>query len=440
MPGDRISELRLTAFKSFREVVVPLGLLAILIGRNSSGKSNALDGLEVLKRLASGEDVRDALDGSRRESAPIRGGSAGCAPFGLNHFELGVTIEDTESGRLSFDVRVQVEPHVQLVWEKLTVTRAGRTTTLYETDEFDPARSDVRASVHNGKRGRDPHYFFRSSALLVTQVPGRISGKTRAEALVVAGARAVVRTLSGIFHLDPVPHLMRQYVPAQDDVLRRNADNLSAAVARLQAEDPELFTELFDVVAGLPEHTITGIDIRTGGFGELMLGLQEQQGSDVVTVPARQMSDGILRLMAIVTALLTGGAGLAVDSRDASGEASLILVIEELENGLHPAQASRLLSLLRQAVHRRGFQVVATTHSPALLDGLTGDEHAGVLVVDRIGSARSSRIRSLIDIPGYAATMARGSLGESVTSNRLTSAAAAMPIAEDDLDRLLGIS
>jgi hypothetical protein len=31
-----------------------------------------------------------------------------------------------------------------------------------------------------------------------------------------------------VFILDPVPHLMRQYIPEPDTVLRRRADNLSA--------------------------------------------------------------------------------------------------------------------------------------------------------------------------------------------------------------------
>lgn len=45
-----IEELRLTAFKSFRDATVCLSELTLLIGRNGSGKSNLLDALEVLRR------------------------------------------------------------------------------------------------------------------------------------------------------------------------------------------------------------------------------------------------------------------------------------------------------------------------------------------------------------------------------------------------------
>ena len=60
-----VEEIRLTSFKSFTDAVLPIGELTLLVGRNGSGKSNALDGLWALACLASGEDVRKAFDGGR---------------------------------------------------------------------------------------------------------------------------------------------------------------------------------------------------------------------------------------------------------------------------------------------------------------------------------------------------------------------------------------
>jgi predicted ATPase len=75
-PRAALTRVRLTRFKSFAGAELPIGDLTVLTGRNSSGKSNALDAIEVLARLAEGEDLADALDGRRREDGPIRGGSA----------------------------------------------------------------------------------------------------------------------------------------------------------------------------------------------------------------------------------------------------------------------------------------------------------------------------------------------------------------------------
>jgi predicted ATPase len=62
MRAGRITSVRLTAFKSYQGAELPLAPLNVVIGRNGSGKSNALDALEVLSRLARGEEVRDAHD------------------------------------------------------------------------------------------------------------------------------------------------------------------------------------------------------------------------------------------------------------------------------------------------------------------------------------------------------------------------------------------
>jgi len=72
-----LEELRLTVFKWFRDAVLPLRELTLLIGRNGSGKSNAIDALHVLGRLAEGEDLREAVDGAWREGFEVRGGITG---------------------------------------------------------------------------------------------------------------------------------------------------------------------------------------------------------------------------------------------------------------------------------------------------------------------------------------------------------------------------
>lgn len=157
MGSGRITELRLTSFKSYRDIALSLAPLTVLIGRNGAGKSNALDALEVLSRLAKGGEIRDALDGARRDAGPVRGGIEGCPPIGSDSFELGVTIA-REAGDLRLDVRIQVRPEVQILREVLTADVDGKRRVLLETTRTDPLRADIEAKVWNNKRGRNPHY------------------------------------------------------------------------------------------------------------------------------------------------------------------------------------------------------------------------------------------------------------------------------------------
>jgi energy-coupling factor transporter ATP-binding protein EcfA2 len=439
MSSGRITSLRLTAFKSYQDVELPLAPLNVLIGRNGSGKSNALDALEILSRLAQGEEVRDALDGDRRrESGPVRGGIEGCAPFGADEFEIGATVEGDDGFYVELDVRVRVKPRVQIVYERLGQYIGSRCYELLVTDESDPNRSDVWASVWNGKRGPSPSMAFRSSHLLTSQLLLRLSGEGQREQRLLGVASRVLGVLGGVFHLDPVPHLMRQYVPEQDYVLRRTAENISAAVARLKHDDPASFAKLVSIIKDLPEHEVRAVDIGKGPYGDVMVALKERKGRSSVTVPARQMSDGMLRMLAIATALLSGGGGLDLDRSSLAEAPALMLVVEELENGLHPSQAARVLDLVKESSAERGFQVVVTTHSPALLNALSGDDHQGVLLIDRDRRSGLSRARRLVDVPGYLGVMASRRLGDAISEADLTARLDEEP-GYGDINRLLGI-
>lgn len=442
MSRGRITELRLTAFKSYTDATLPLEPLTLLIGRNGSGKSNGLDALEVISRLARDDEVRDALEGNRRDAEPVRGGLDGCAPHGSDSFAIGVTLETEVSKKVMLDVTVRVRPQVQVIAEKLCVHVGGaKWRTLLESQEPGLHGADLDASVWNGGKGRNPIRTFRSSHLLSAQLPLRIAGTTAGERELLEVVDAALAVLGGVFHLDPVPHLMRQYVAEQDVVLRRTAENLSAAVARLKLDDRDKFNQLVEVVKTLPEYEVRTLDIGRGGFGEVMLAVKERRGRTSVTVPARQMSDGMLRMLAIATALITGGGGLAIDTGPAARGAALMLVIEELENGLHPSQAAQLLRLIKSASSNQGFQVLLTTPSPALLNALSGDDHPGVVVIERERTSGRSTATRPVDLPGYLRLMAGSRLGDAVAGGRLVEAAEAPPrLSESDLDRMLGIA
>lgn len=422
-----IEELRLTAFKSFRRAVLPLEALTLLIGRNGSGKSNAIDGLQVLSKLALGEDIRDAVEGSPREGPGVRGGTRGCAPFGERSFELGCRVR-TGDETVQLDVTVQVDPDVQIVSERLWFCEGSSERSLLATDTPDRDRTDLVARYDNGKRGMNPALPFRASRLLTTQVATKVPTGSAALDRVHRAADAVIEALEAVFVLDPVPSLMRQYVPERDTVLRRSADNLSSAVGAL-LKQPDSEAQLHDLVRSLPEQSVDRIAVESSSLGDVIIALEERQGRRSVPVSARVMSDGMLRFVAFAAALL--GAPLSTDEPE-SDTGHTMLVIEEVENGLHPSQAARVVALLKAESRRRRVRTLATTHSPAILTALEPIDHTGVIVCDRDRASGGSRLRRLVDLDGYPRAMAAGSLGEAVTRQRLEGE----PLSEASLETL----
>jgi predicted ATPase len=423
-----LDELRLTRFKSFHDATLPLGDLTLLIGRNGSGKSNALEALETLALLAQGEDIRDSIDGSRLSGTAIRGGVSGCVPYGETSFEIGCTVRFGDKV-LNFDVEIQAEPDVQILSERLVLKDRSDDRELIATDAPHPDRADITARYDSGRRGKNPPETFRASRLLITQVGARVPTSTKSMRAVHGYAETVVAALRAVFVLDPVPTLMRGYVPVKDSLLRREADNISAVVARLR-QDEAVWASLQDLVRSLPEQPIDDITIEKSTLDDVIIALREHFDTGNQPVSARLMSDGMLRFIAFAAALLE-----APLADQAAAEAQTMLVIEELENGLHPSQAARVVRLIKAEAARRRIRALATTHSPAMLTALDSEDHPYVIVCDRDPDDGGSRLRRLTDLPAYPRAMAQGSLGDAVTRGRL----AIEPPAPgtSDLDRLL---
>ena len=92
-----LKKLILENWKSFRYAELPLDPLTVLIGTNASGKSNVVEALEFLQRIANGENIEAALAGDKTLPS-IRGGVELAARKGENEFTLKVLIghEDNE--------------------------------------------------------------------------------------------------------------------------------------------------------------------------------------------------------------------------------------------------------------------------------------------------------------------------------------------------------
>jgi hypothetical protein len=292
---------------------------------------------------------------------------------------------------------------------------------LLDTRRASRTTPGLEAEIYNGKRGNNPVTMFRDNRLLTTQLVTRVVGKNKADRAVLEAAEAVTSALRGVFHLDPIPHMMRDYSSERDTELRRSGENISAAVANLMASDRPLFQRVSLMVAQVADQRITDITVERSPLGDLMLVLQEGSNSSSDVTPAREMSDGLLRFIAIVTALLTSDRGLDIDpglsSRDI--RAGVLLVIEEIENGLHPSQAGRLLDLIEETASAKDTKILLTTHSPALLNAMTGILNKSIVACYRDEDTGRSRLARLPDLPGYAEALAGGDLGDAVSRGQL---------------------
>jgi predicted ATPase len=196
---------------------------------------------------------------------------------------------------------------------------------------------------------------------------------------------------------------MRGYSPLSDR-LDSDAKNIAGVIAALlDQKQVEIESALTKYASKLPERDIQRVYAETVGKfkSDAMLYCEENWSDTNVayTVDARGMSDGTLRFLAILTALLTRPRGS-------------LLVIEEVDNGLHPSRASMLLDMLRSVGEERGVDVVATTHNPALLDAMGTELLPFITVAHRDRQSGHSTLTLLEDIAELPKLLAQGSLGK----------------------------
>ena len=171
--------------------------------------------------------------------------------------------------------------------------------------------------------------------------------------------------------------------------LASNAGNLATVLAQRRADAPTAFAHLEqDFVRILPE--FSGLDFRDSGNGRVELLARLKPGAELL--PAGNLSQGTLYLLAMLT--------LAHDPMPPS-----VICIEEVDRGVHP----RMLREVRDALYRLSYplagekprpavQVIATTHSPYLLD-LYRDHPEEVVLANKQGNAATlERLSERADI------------------------------------------
>jgi predicted ATPase len=189
--------------------------------------------------------------------------------------------------------------------------------------------------------------------------------------------------------------------------------NIAGVLAGLEGERKSKVEQtITNYLKQLPERDIKKIWTEPiGKFGtDAMLYCEEGWDSQPGhVVDARGMSDGTLRYLAIVTALLTR-------------ERDSLLVIEEVDNGLHPSRAQMLIEMLQTLGEERGIDVLVTTHNPALLDAAGPAMVPFITVANRNEKTGFSELTQLEDIEQLPKLMAAGSLGRLSTEGRIEKA------------------
>lgn len=401
-----LRRLTIEDFKSFRQATVSFGSFTLLVGANASGKSNIREALRFLHGVARGYTLAEVLGekwgrGGELEWNGLRGGAAQALRRGAERFVVGVdfTVEVTTSGRpatveVSYEIGVQVRDGGLpiLASERLSVGRFGYDTHPDGVARPSPGDRVIVARMRQGTKGAPPDAtFVRDRPVLRQLDDADLPGPMRRH------VERVVAFLGSMRFLDLDPELARRSSARGVTTLGDRGQNLSSVLASL-SDDPAVLDGVRGWIRALTPMDAVAIEFETDLNNQTLAVLVEGSGE---RTPLSSASDGTVRFLAIVALLF------------APTPPSLIF-IEEIENGIHPHRMSLLLDLLEQRSGDGHAQVVATSHSPQLLEGtwataltrpvlVTRPSGNGSIAVDLKDDAE---LRRVLDGDGDAGTVA----------------------------------
>ena len=434
-----LAALRLKNFKNFADETLRMGPFTIIVGANASGKSNIRDALRFLHGVGRGYTLADILGGKYGAGGHVEWEQIRGAPtevvrrdqeqFALeadlaldeshSHLRTGLELSEDQS---DVGYAVSVKPNDQqggafrVGQEELYVRQPGSRGFLQEVGRrsgFEHLMESRRMFYTSHPSAPDPvrnqddehHLLIRMEKVAGQKKYGyQIAVRPDQPALTQIGehkqvrkahkdlARHVAESLGSMRFLDPSPSQMREPAFPGQTVLGDSGENLPTVLQAI-CDDPKRRETLLEWTRELTPMDIADFEFLKEASGKIQLIIRENYGK---TVSSQSASDGTLRFLAILAALL-------------NEHRPRLYVFEEVENGIHPSRLHLLLDLIESQTDGGDVQVITTTHSPALLNVVSDRTFENASVVCRCPETDNAVIRTICSLQN--ATELRSSQG-----------------------------
>ena len=394
-----ITRIEIDGFKSFQSFDLSLEPFSALVGPNGAGKSNLLDVLSLLSRIAA-VDLATAFGKGRGriveqfarpedEPAASARGSGVLATMKLA-VELLLFRPTVRSGpgdvrlaatRLRYEIVLELQ-QIPPTRQRLVVVGEALRSIPSSADSWLQSHPELRSRAQGG----DGDVFFTldrhdhltahdpcrpdlaQKDVVIQYVPEAAFLSTPDIQARSPHALAVAQELRAlrVIHLD-VGKLREPSERAGLATLGADGANLAAAIAKAQAaESPVAIAQVRADLASLVPG-VRDVSVRAEEDGISV----EIESTDGQRYPARVLSDGTLRILALSTLLR-------------AGEPGALIAVEEPENGLHPMRMRTLVERILAATGgSEPRQVLVTSHSPIVLAALI-DHPSSIVSLDLV--------------------------------------------------------
>lgn len=372
-----IQEIRPQGLLSFGPDTPPLrlGMLNVLIGPNSSGKSNLLDVLRLVRSLP--VDLQGVI---RRGGGPRcwlwEGDVTGAAQIAMVVSPAGLQIDHRVSLRTVDSELWPVKEQIRLrpdtiLYEASLDSREAKVRSRSEEDNLPDSPAD-RPPLRPGPGLKGVSFLSLHTSMgpLSKRSYPELSNQSILQQLRSPFDYPYFSLLASVYNSIRIydrwsfgrDASIRRSQPADEraDRLEENYSNLGLVLNQMGAY-PEAKQQIIDGLRELYE-SFTNYEVVISGGSVQVYFTEDGRYS----IPANRLSDGAIRYLSLLTMLY-------------NPNALPVVCIEEPELGLHPDIVAGLANHLIKASQR--MQVIVTTHSDILVDALS-DIPEAIIVFD----------------------------------------------------------
>lgn len=360
-------------FKSLVDFRLPpaphkLGSFTCLVGLNGAGKSTVLQAFDFVGHLANGQ-VATWLKQREWKAADL-------------------TSRFLKKKLIQFELEIDMPTEGRIVWSGSFNTTEMRCTA--ETVTVD---------------GAEQALHIKDGQLLVSgtdskpsvQYPIR-SMKYEGSTLSFIDVRDVHPALGVLKHvaanlrsLDLLsPQSMRRRAKEGEDI-GYGGERLGAFIHGLPAKDKVALTKALKTF--YPQVSELSTTALRAGWKDLRIVEQYDSTLSRLESDARQVNDGLLRVLAILSQVSVGKTSDRTNQLNSLGQSCVLF--DEIENGINPELMQKLVALLLGAER----QVIVTTHSPLVLNYLPDEVAKEAVLLLYRNNAGHTKVARLFDLP-----------------------------------------
>jgi predicted ATPase len=387
-----IISISIQNYKSLRSVSFTPKPLSVIVGANAAGKTNFADcldfisevyehGLEVaVSRKGGYENI--AFRRQQRSKLPIRVHVIAELPFADTADSIFPSeLEDDGEQKMLPNFRIEhsfeFATDTTAIRSQFKLTREDLSVKGFVHDTWQPvarmSRNGQEASAELnmlskssiGEEEQELYTNFTSlfgDFWLLKGYSERMEQFSTTELIVVSLGRFITNLLEFIrlmesikvFQISPMKS-REPGVPSPNPELERLGGNLPAIIDEIQKNQPDAWDSILKVMRAILPN-LENIEINYTSSKRLGLFFREKGYRKVWSV--EEVSDGTLQTLALLVTIFDPN--------------STLLVLEEVENSVHPWIIRRVVEACREAAASK--QIILTTHSPVVIDAVAPED------------------------------------------------------------------